>query len=196
MIQNFDDLYASFAEVQRFDALADGSNQFNVGIEAAEFLSKLHKFPVPGINRPVKEALLPAMGGTPLGLKAVIKTAIGIWRAAKITPIFVFSGLDVGRKDATFAQAEASVRANASAWSLYDSGRADEAVEAFSNSGSVTSEDLFRYLQTILREEDVRYQVAPYTAWAQVRSTTSCPNQRAHLTSSQTARLPFEVPSR
>jgi hypothetical protein len=183
MLQNFDDLYASFAEIARFDTLAQSLQtgpklkDCFIGIEAAEYLNNLHKFQIPGIQRPIKEALLPAMGGMPFGLKSVIKTTLDIWRAAKIRPVFVFSGMDLVTNEKSFSASEAAVRANTQAWSLYDNGRADEAVEAFSNSASVTAEDLFRYLQAILREEGIQFVVAPYGAWAQV-SLTHLPRLR------------------
>ena len=164
MIRNFDEWSASLVEMTAMNELSGGV----VGIEATDYLSRLPKLPVPDVNRPIKEALLTALGGVPFGLKFVIKTTISVWKRNGITPFFVFSGLDVGKRDTSFVTSEDAARTNAEAWALYDNHQAEAAVEMFSNSGSVTPEDLFRYLQTILKEEGVGFHVAPYGSWPQV----------------------------
>lgn len=165
MIRNFDEWTERLVERGPMSNLSGGV----VGIEATEYLNRIHKLPVPNVDRPIKEALLTALGGTPFGLKFVIKTTLQVWKDNGITPFFVFSGLDVGKRDAPFAASEVAASINAKAWQLYDNHQAEAAVEAFSNSGSVTPQDLFRYLQQILKEDGVDFMVAPYGSWPQVR---------------------------
>jgi len=142
-----------------------------VGIEAADYLERLEKFNIPDLSRPVKEALLPALGGVPFGLKYIIRTTLQALRRNGITPIFVFSGLDVGKKDVHSAPTMEAAPIIHNAWQLYDNLDADGAVENFRQARSVTPEDLFRFLQLILREEQVEYHIAPYSANAQVGAT-------------------------
>ncbi|KAF2396823.1 PIN domain-like protein [Trichodelitschia bisporula] len=170
MIRDFQEYSATIASTESLDTLA----AFTVGIEATEYLNMLPKFPVADVSRPIKEALLPALGGLPLGLRFVIQKTISVWRQHKVTPVFVFSGLDFTKRDATFAASEASAAINAEAWALYDSHEPVKAVEMFGQSTSVTAEDMFRYLQSILREEGVEFVVAPYGASAQLSYLYSC----------------------
>ena len=101
----------------------------------------------------VKEPLTPALGGTPFGLKPIFRATIAAWRAAGITPLFVFSGLDVGKNDSVLAEALRNAQLHSDAWALYDKNDASRAVETFRKSAAVAPEELFRLLQTILREE-------------------------------------------
>jgi hypothetical protein len=167
MAQSFEAWAASLAEVTRLDALHGAV----VGIEAAEFLDRLDQFAVPSIQRPIKEALLPALGGLPFGLRSVIGLAIDTFKAQGITPFFVFSGLDIDNSDNrqdTFTASTQSASTIAQAWDLYQNGEDKKTVELFKKSGSVTAKHLFRYVQSILRDAGVGFMVAPYGALAQV----------------------------
>lgn len=164
MIRQFDEWTASLAEMANLDTLRGSV----VGIEASDYLNRLPKFPVPDIQRPIKESLIPALGPIPFGLRSVVRKTIDVWRKHGVTPLFVFSGLDVGKRDTTFNASEEAARINNQAWNLYYSNDAEKSVATFGKSEAVTAEDLFRYLQTVLREERVEYFVAPYGAWAQV----------------------------
>jgi hypothetical protein len=164
MIRQFDEWTASLAEFNNFDTITGAT----VGIEAADFISRLHQFPVPNIDRPIKESLVPALGPIPFGLRSVVRNAITVWKAHGIIPYFVFSGLDVGKRDTSFEASEKAALINDQAWSLYYSSDATQSVNTFGRSDAVKPEDLFRYLQKVLREEEVKFIVAPYGAWAQV----------------------------
>jgi hypothetical protein len=164
MLDRFDDWSALLAEGASMDQLKGAT----VGIEAAEYLDRLAKLSVPDINRAIEEALLPALGGLPFGLKFVIQQTLLAWKEHEITPFFVFSGLDVGKRDPKFVSAEAGVQTNKQAWVYYDGNHGELAVKTFAESSLVTAEDLYRYLQEILREQDVEFQVAPYSAHAQL----------------------------
>jgi hypothetical protein len=165
MINTFSEWSATVAEHGNMNQLRGAA----LGIEAADYLDRLEKFNIPDLARPVKEALLPALGGVPFGLKYIIRATIATFRRNGITPIFVFSGLDAGKKDVNSSPSAESQPIITNAWQLYDNLDADGAVEHFRMAKSVTPEDLFRFLQTILREESVEFHVAPYGAAAQVR---------------------------
>ena len=170
MISNFEEWTASLAECGPLSQLSGAT----VGIEAAEYLNSIPNLRVAGVDRKIKEELTVALGGYPLGYKAVIQTTISIWRKHNITPFFVFSGLEVGRdsaRDGTFHRTEQGAATNAEAWRHYDNVQVAQCLSTFGESTSISAEDMFRYLQQILSEEDVGFMVAPYSAWAQVCST-------------------------
>jgi XPG N-terminal domain len=103
---------------------------YTVGIEAAQYLDKL-------LNTPsTKEKLLSALGGVPLALRKRIEDDIAVMQEAGITPVFVFSGLDiVGAKERNLEEANASMQANNNAWELYDDHKPGPAVDTFALSG-------------------------------------------------------------
>jgi hypothetical protein len=156
-----------------------------VGIEAAEYLNRLSKLSVPDIDRAIEEALLPALGGLPFGLKYVIQQTLDAWKKHEITPVFIFSGLDVGKRDPKFITAEEGARTNAQAWAYYDGNQGEAAVKTFAESSLVTAEDLYRFLQEILSEAGVAFQVAPYGAWAQVSFDGVTISGKSHCASLQ-----------
>lgn len=182
--------------INSFDVWAQASNVLEnsrldeltgtvIAIEAAHYLSNRI------FNDPQwREPLLPALGGVPFAMKRLVEGDLRKFKEHNITPIFVFGGLDVGKKDNTVF--EASKKASSTceaAWELYNQHQAQNAVDTFGNSctqpmayraliGAADGEvaairpgDLFRYLQSILRQAGVRFQVAPYSAWAQVSWT-------------------------
>jgi len=164
MIHHFEEWSANLAEQSSMDNLKDAV----VGIEASEYLNRLPKMNYPELTRPVQEALLPALGGVPFGLKHIIKHHISVWRKYGITPIFVFNGLDIGKGDPTFNASEENARVSTLAWGQYATGNAAATVQTFGDSNLVTAKDLYRFLQTILQEQEVEFIIAPYCAWAQV----------------------------
>ncbi|KAK2767003.1 hypothetical protein FQN54_006320 [Arachnomyces sp. PD_36] len=133
-----------------------------LGIEARHYLD-LH------LNHySTKEPLLIALGGFPFALKANIEKEIQALNDLDITCVFVFSGLDFGKKEHNFAAQNESSRALDQAWNFYDQQQADQVVDAFSAAGSAKPETLYRFLQRILAEQKVDFMVAPYSAAAQL----------------------------
>jgi hypothetical protein len=168
MIRDFEEWTTQLAERVRIDTL----NGAVIGIEASDYLDRLDRFHVPVVHPLViKEPLTPALGGTPFGLKPIFRATINAWRNAGITPLFVFSGLDVGKNDSVLADALRNTQLHSEAWALYDKNDANRAVDTFRKSTAVAPQELFRLLQTILREEGVEFIVAPYGAPAQVSKT-------------------------
>ncbi|KAF1937929.1 hypothetical protein EJ02DRAFT_40221 [Clathrospora elynae] len=165
MIRDFAQWTATLLETGALEELRD----CRVGIEAADYLSqRILK------NELAKESLVPALGGLPLALQRHIEADLAIFRHFAIEPYFVFSGLDITEQVDPFVQKKQEATVNADAWNLYDSQQAIESVAKFGESLYVTPEDLFRALQSILTDQHVRWTVAPYSAWAQVRGTSMC----------------------
>ncbi|RMZ71139.1 xpg i-region [Pyrenophora seminiperda CCB06] len=134
-----------------------------VGIDAADYLNQRI------LNHPrAKEPLVPALGGLPLALTLHVEDDLATLRNFEIEPYFIFSGLDLTKQGNPFGQKTAEATVNADAWNLYDNHQAEASVAKFGESTYVAPEDLYRALQSILTKQNVRWQVAPYSAWAQL----------------------------
>ncbi|KAI4615582.1 uncharacterized protein J4E87_009041 [Alternaria ethzedia] len=159
MIRDFVQWTATLGETGELEQLRN----CRVGIEAAEYLNQRI------LNHPrAKEPLVPALGGLPLALTQHIEDDLAQFRSFDIEPVFVFSGLDITKHDDPFRQKETEASVNINAWTLYDSHEAEASVAKFGQSTYVTPEDLFRALQSTLTERNIRWTVAPYSAWAQL----------------------------
>ncbi|QQK44121.1 Posttranscriptional regulation nuclease (Mkt1), putative [Penicillium digitatum] len=131
-----------------------------VGIDASHYINQ-HL-----VNQATREALLGALGGFPFALKAIIEKELQTIKNLGVATIFVFNGLDFGKKE-NRAQPAAS-RSFEQAWDLYDQQQADQVVDAFSSAGTPPPEIFYRFLQRILTQNDVEFIVAPYSAAAQL----------------------------
>lgn len=98
-----------------------------IGIEAAYYLDRF--------LTPSQEPLLSAVGGSPLGLKTLIENELAALQSADITPVFVFNGLESGRKLDPFNAAAVAVRTNTDAFEVYHKGQGAQAVRLFGSSG-------------------------------------------------------------
>lgn len=100
-----------------------------MGIEASHYLD-LH------LNHySSKEPLLIALGGFPFALKSNVEKELQNWKSHGVTPVFVFNGLDFGKREHNFTAQNDSLRALDQAWSFYDQQQADQVVDAFSAAG-------------------------------------------------------------
>lgn len=86
------------------------------------------------INISTREALLGALGGFPFALRNNIEKELQTFKNLGVSCVFVFNGLDFGKKDNRAAPQSAS-RSFEQAWELYDQQQADRVVDAFSNAG-------------------------------------------------------------
>lgn len=160
MIRDFEAWNANIGELSELQELSG----CRVAIEAAHYLQ--HRI----LSHPrAREPLVPALGGLPLGMKQYIEEDLNTFESLQIEPWFVFSGLDITKPDDPFQQKQREAGVNTAAWNLYDGNQAEASVAKFGESTYVTPEDLFRFLQSILIERKVHFQIAPYSAWAQVR---------------------------
>ncbi|KAJ5107072.1 XPG N-terminal [Penicillium angulare] len=103
-----------------------------IGIDAAHYIQQ-HL-----VNQSTREALLGALGGFPFALKNNIEKELQTLKSIGIGCIFVFNGLEFGKKDQRIQAQPASVRSFEQAWELYDQQQADQVVDAFSNAGMTT----------------------------------------------------------
>lgn len=100
-----------------------------LGIDASHYLSqRLHQ-------PSTREPLLVALGGFPFALRNSIEKELQALKNLDISCVFVFNGLDFGKKDKQSRLQTESVRAFEHAWELYDQQQADQVVEAFSSAG-------------------------------------------------------------
>lgn len=140
-----------------------------VGIDASHFIEQ-HL-----INISTREALLGALGGFPFALRNNIEKELQTFKNLGVGCVFVFNGLDFGKKDNRAAPQSAS-RSFEQAWELYDQQQADRVVDAFSNAGTPPPETLYKFLQRILNQNGVSFMVAPYSAAAQLSYLASGAN--------------------
>ncbi|KKK24520.1 XPG I-region protein [Aspergillus ochraceoroseus] len=141
-----------------------------VGIDASHYISQ-HL-----IHPATREPLLIALGGFPFALKSNIEKELQTFKDLGVACVFVFNGLEFGRKNQRPHVHQESVRAFEQAWELYDQQQADQVVDAFSSAGTPRPDSLYRFLQRILRQNGIDYIVAPYSAAAQLSYLTKGSN--------------------
>lgn len=117
---------------------------------------------------PAKEPLLSALSGVPFSFQTHVENEISILQQNGVKPVFIFNGLEVGKKYAPFAHGDSTANLNAVAWDLYNQHRAQEAVDNFGHSGYATPRRYYRLFQRVLRNAKVDFQVAPYSAFGQL----------------------------
>ncbi|KAI9733347.1 MAG: hypothetical protein M1834_003431 [Cirrosporium novae-zelandiae] len=133
-----------------------------IGIDATNYLEQYLS------NPKYKEPLLPAHGGTLFGFRGVVEGNLNILRSFEITPVFVFNGMDFGKGETSLASFTTALQANAQAWDFYDRQQAEKVVEIFGSSDSIKPGHLHRALQKVLLNQNIAFQVAPYSALAQL----------------------------
>ncbi|KAJ5546330.1 hypothetical protein N7494_003915 [Penicillium frequentans] len=133
-----------------------------IGIDASHYIQQ-HL-----VNQSTREALLGALGGFPFALRSNIEKELQALKNLNIGCVFVFNGLEFGKRDHRIQTQPASVRSFEQAWELYDQQQADQVVDAFSNAGTPPPETLFKFLTRILSQNGVSFMVAPYSAVAQL----------------------------
>ncbi|KAI9262057.1 PIN domain-like protein [Sporodiniella umbellata] len=108
------------------------------------------------------------MGGLPLRLKESIEKELAQFKSNGITPIFVFPGLSILRKDKPFSKEDARPSQRATGWEFYDKGKVDLAMSNWASSGSIHPADLLNSVFHILHQNRIEFIRAPYSAWAQL----------------------------
>ncbi|CAG8740573.1 2100_t:CDS:2, partial [Racocetra persica] len=131
-----------------------------LGIEGAHWLRKI-------LQGSAKEPATAALGGIPIGLKAAIEKELELMRSYGITPVFVFNGLSVIRKDKPFSVEDTRPGRRSQAWDMYEKGRIDSAYSQWASSGYIHQPDLLYFVFSVFKENDVEFIRAPYSAWGQ-----------------------------
>ncbi len=140
-----------------------------LGIDASFYLSSLID------NPPSREPLLAATGGLPLALTTRIESDLRALEKLHIKPVFVFTGLLPIRRpkqqqQAQYEQNEAC-KDRREAWAKYEQGQEDAATKLFEGRSNLHQWDLWKIVLRIFKHRNVEFLVAPYVAWAQVRTT-------------------------
>lgn len=104
-----------------------------VGIDASHYITQ-HL-----LHQSTREPLLIALGGFPFALKNNIERELQVFKNLGLACVFVFNGLEFGKKDRRPHVRPESVRAFEQAWDLYDQQQADQVVDAFSSAGITSS---------------------------------------------------------
>lgn len=133
-----------------------------IAIDAAEYMSRfLHP-------SPVVEPLLSALGGAPFTMRKQVADDLDRLKKLNITPVFYFDGLEFGPNYTPFEESDKSSNLHAQAWKLYSRQEPGEAVKTFGKSKAFKAKSFAAHFQTMLVEQGIEYQIAPYSAWAQV----------------------------
>ncbi|KFY28094.1 hypothetical protein V493_03100 [Pseudogymnoascus sp. VKM F-4281 (FW-2241)] len=134
-----------------------------IAVHASYYLQKFLDTP------PSAEPLLSAIGGFPLAIRIHINADLDQWQKHGITPRFYFDGqATVGSEEVAMKDAKVSMEKSNAAWQPYYQNQPTEAVIAFGKTGSVKANHLQRYFQQILIERGLTFEVAPYSACAQM----------------------------
>ncbi|KAJ2081598.1 hypothetical protein H4R24_002219 [Coemansia sp. RSA 988] len=135
-----------------------------------------------------------ASGGVPLALEAEIVKEVRFFQTHGITPVFVFSGLPVARKEhRAFAKDDHRVAYRHSAWEQYWQGHVEQAQRGWSASPSQAVADLIPFAMQVLQENGVEFMRAPYSAWAQLAYLYQHESQPIHAVYSSLDVLMFGV---
>ncbi|CAG8474579.1 15153_t:CDS:10 [Funneliformis caledonium] len=134
-----------------------------LGIDGTHWLRKL-------LQTSAKESATTALGGIPIGLRSAIEKELELIKSYGITPVFVFNGLNIIRKDKPFSTEDTRPSKRAQAWEAYEKGRVEQAYSSWASavSGFVHQPDLLYLVFSILKENDVEFMRAPYLAWGQL----------------------------
>jgi hypothetical protein len=141
-----------------------------IGVEATSYLTLMISEP------PAQEPLLAALGGDPIGLKSHVGAELDKWKEYGMRPFFVFDGQSrIGQDEIALRKAKAALVKTELAWEMYADNRPGEAVKAFGEAGAIRVQDLYRILQEVLVERGLPFQIAPFSAGAQVSSLSYYP---------------------
>jgi hypothetical protein len=162
-VQIFDQWAQKLAQNISLDEIKDFSKGGTViGVDASYYLNlRLN-------NDPKDEPLKPALGGTPFVFKKTVEDDIDELRKFGVKLVFVFNGLDYVNK--SVPEETTNRLLIEGAWHHYLEGDSKRTVDDFGKA-TYHSDGLTLALQQILFEKNVDYQVAPFSAVAQVKTT-------------------------
>ncbi|KAJ2842373.1 hypothetical protein IWW36_005930, partial [Coemansia brasiliensis] len=135
-----------------------------------------------------------AMGGVSLALEAAIVKELQFFRSNNITPVFVFSGLLVARKDGRGIFKEDHRPAyRHSAWEQYWQGHREQALRGWSTCSPQALTDTIPFVMRVLKAHGAEYMRAPYSSWAQLAYLYKHDSQPIHAIYSSLDVLMFDV---
>lgn len=120
-------------------------------------------------NETTGEPLLAALGGYPFSMRKPIEEDLRSWKANGITPTFIFDGMGTaGSEEMAMRESQLAKEKMDGAWKPYYENQPTEAVQKFGKTGAVKARHLTRFFQQILLDLDIAFEVAPYSACAQL----------------------------
>lgn len=151
-----------------------------IGVDASYYLDLR-------LNKKSNEPLLHALGGFPYALKELVEDDAQFLKKFDITLVFFFNGLDFLNREQPASKSLANRKAHEDAWQHYLGGDADKTVNDFGRASTTHQypvvrnpvlttlpaypvEMLYKHLQKVLLDHKIDFQVAPYSAAAQVRA--------------------------
>ncbi|KAK3066399.1 hypothetical protein LTR53_017276, partial [Teratosphaeriaceae sp. CCFEE 6253] len=161
---------AAFKDWARAEGLEDHANisvlrNCRIAFDAEDYLDNLLTATLS------REPLLPALGGLPFALQKHVDDDLRRFHEARIKPRFVFNGLQGASKHGAMVGREAKRAAKIldDAWSIYDQGRGEDAVNAFGKACTYKTEHISRWLFAHLHKAGIRsLMTAPQTAASQL----------------------------
>ncbi|THZ36588.1 hypothetical protein D6C87_09066 [Aureobasidium pullulans] len=163
MISGFNE-WAASAQLGHTDSFVE-LNDRRLGIEAEDFIANILT------TAPTKEPLLPALGGLPFALEEIIIQQVTTLKDHGCEPYFIFSGVVSNGQEERLQSAIRATKSIAKAWDLYGASQPEYAVTEFGTlSGTINVENIYRFVQDILRKNGVAFLVAPHSACAQLAS--------------------------
>ncbi|KAK3810924.1 MAG: temperature dependent protein affecting M2 dsRNA replication-domain-containing protein [Benniella sp.] len=142
-----------------------------IGIDGNVWLKK--------ITQAASEQYQAGIGGIPSGMRKAIEKELEGFKAASIHPLFVFSGLALIRKEKPIINDDARILKRNTAWSAVNSGDMGLAMSSWSES-YIHQPDLIHLVIRILKEHNIEYIRAPYSAGAQLVYLERNPKQIIH----------------
>ncbi|KAJ1725410.1 hypothetical protein LPJ53_000448 [Coemansia erecta] len=135
-----------------------------------------------------------AMDGPAPGLEAAIVAELEFFRAQGITPVFVFSGLAVQRKDARwFGKDDHRPAYRNAAWEAYWAGNAEQAQRGWATASPHAQGDMVPFVMRVLQAHGGECMRAPYSSWAQLAYLYRHETQAVHAVYASLDVLMFDV---
>ncbi|KAJ2491990.1 hypothetical protein IWW37_001843 [Coemansia sp. RSA 2050] len=135
-----------------------------------------------------------AMGGLPGTLEADIIKEVEFLRKNNITPIVVFSGLPVARKDGrAFGKDDARPANRNKSWELYWQKHTEQAQRGWASAPAQAQGDMVPFVMQVLHELGVETMRAPYSSWGQLAYLYKHEAQAVHAVYASLDMLMFDV---
>ncbi|KAJ2723428.1 hypothetical protein GGI07_002630 [Coemansia sp. Benny D115] len=135
-----------------------------------------------------------AMDGPPQALEAAITADVQYFRRSGITPVIVFNGLPVARKDQrAFAKEDYRLGFRNAAWEAYGQRHEEQALRGWSTASPHAQADMLPFVMRVLQGLGVEYMRAPYSSWAQLAYMSRHEQQPIHAVYASLDVLMFDV---
>ncbi|KAJ2864887.1 hypothetical protein GGH94_002591 [Coemansia aciculifera] len=135
-----------------------------------------------------------AMGGLPGTLEADIIKEVEFLRKNSITPIVVFNGLPVARKDGrVFGKDDARPANRNKSWELYWQKHTEQAQRGWASAPAQAQGDMVPFVMHVLQGLGVETMRAPYSSWGQLAYLYKHEAQAVHAVYASLDMLMFDV---